>query len=330
MFRTQSNSGLPIPVTPACHAQITFDISLPRSLRLIVEHLRDDRLLARESRPLPAGQHAVNVKTHPDSTHIACALDTGKRQLDSVRFAVACNQPIEPAGRHFIVIGAMKAGTTSLFEMLAQHPALCGAYAEENGATFNKEIDYFREHYKDGDSAVHYDWRFPFDAEKHAWTLEVSPGYTKWPGSKEVPERMASLQGKTKLAYILRDPVDRIESHLAHTLQYFGEISNQKHCVRTSRYAMQLDKFMLHFDRDDVLLLDFAELQRNPTGILAQVCDFLEIGPVAIEPRIHNIRDIEFRLDPKQRAEFAEAVRPDVLRLISDYDFRPAESWLQD
>ena len=34
-----------------------------------------------------------------------------------------------------IIIGAMKSGTTSLFEVLAQHPEICGAK--------KKEIDYF-------------------------------------------------------------------------------------------------------------------------------------------------------------------------------------------
>src|SRR5690606_5723680 len=101
-----------------------------------------------------------------------------------------------------------------------------------------KEINYFRRLYRKGDTALHYDWRFPFDPSIHKWTLDVSPGYARWPGSKWVPMRIASLGGTTKLAYILREPVDRIESHIAHTLQTGAEMKSLKHYIRTSCYAM--------------------------------------------------------------------------------------------
>jgi hypothetical protein len=92
---------------------------------------------------------------------------------------------------------------------------------------------------------------------------------------------------------------------------------------------MQLDKFTAYFPRDDILLLDFEQLRRNPAAILAQVCDFLAIDRFAPTSVVHNRRDIKFRLDAKQRAEFAEILRPDVQRLISHYGFRPAERWLR-
>ena len=92
---------------------------------------------------------------------------------------------------------------------------------------------------------------------------------------------------------------------------------------------MQLDKFTVHFARDDILLLDFEQLRRDPAVILAQVCDFLGIDRIAVQSKVHNTRGIDFQLDANQRAEFTEAVRPDVQRLISDYGFRSAESWLQ-
>jgi hypothetical protein len=242
---------------------------------------------------------------------------------------VDCGEGIEATARNFIVIGAMKAGTTTLFELLAQHPALCRSWAHQPGSSFPKEINYFSHIYREGDTPLHYDWRFPFDAARHAWTLDVSPNYAKWSKGRSVPVRIASFGRETKLAYILREPIDRIESHLAHTLTFRGERKNLAHCIRTSRYAMQLDKFTAHIPRDDILLLDFEQLQRNPAGILAQICDFLGIDRFAGRTHIHNKRSVEFRLDAKQRAELAETLSSDVRRLINFYGFGPAKQWLQ-
>lgn len=307
---------------------IGFDIASPQGAELVVDHLRHEELLAREHRPLTAGASALEIKTHPALSHVACSLRVDGRPIDGVRFNVDCGRPIEPTARNFIVIGAMKAGTTTLFELLAQHPALCRTWAETPGMSFTKEINYFRRLYRKGDTPLHYDWRFPFDPAKHVWTLEASPNYSKWPINKGIPRRIASLGGETKLAYILREPIDRIESHLAHMLRR-GKIRHVRHCICTSRYAMQLDKFTPFFSRDDILLLDFEQLRRNPAAILAQVCDFLGIDHFAPTSVVHNKRSIKFRLDAKQRADFAEMLRPDVQRLISHYGFSPAERWLR-
>jgi hypothetical protein len=233
-----------------------------------------------------------------------------------------------PVGRQFIVIGAMKAGTTTLFEMLAKHPALCRTWVEVPGRSYTKEINYFRQLYRKSHTPVNYDWRFPFAANRHAWTLDASPNYAKLPESKAVAARIAALGGATKLAYILRDPVDRIESQVAHALREGKEIRNFNHCIRVSRYARHLDHFTKHIPREDILLLDFNQLRASPESVLAQVCKFLSIEPFVTGAQVHNKRSVKFRLTPEQRTELTHAVRPDVQHLISDYGFEPAKYWL--
>ena len=336
---------------PASHARINFSIDSPEGAGLVIEHRCGDQLLARESRPLAAGAKLLEIKTHPDATHIACSLlvdhagqhvktvgfdrrlgfeNTGNSvPVEGAHFSVECGERIEPVSRHFIIIGAMKAGTTTLFELLANHPALCGTWAYLPGVSFTKEVNYFTRQYHSGDTPLHYDWRFPFDTTRHAWTLDASPNYAKWPRSKGVPERIADLGAVTKLAYILREPVDRIESHMAHLLHRKGRASLGQ-CIRTSSYALQLDQFMRQIERDDILLLDFEQLRRNPDAIVAQVCDFLGIEYVPGSSIVHNRRGIGFRLTKEQRAELVEAVRPDVDRLINVYGFSPAKRWLRN
>ena len=319
----------PLPVRAAHHTRITLDRAAPPTSELIVRHIRSDQLLAEERRPIEGGARSLDVKTHPDALHVECSLMVGGRTTDNVSFAVDCGSPIDPVGQYFIVIGAMKAGTTSLYELLAQHPAICRTSACVPGKSFPKEINYFRKLYRKAHTPLHYDWRFPFDTSRHAWTLDVSPLYAMWPGSKSVPARIRSLGGKIKLAYIMRDPVDRIESHLAHSLRT-GEASTMRHCKRTSRYAMQLDRYMEYFARGDILLLDFEQLRLDPAGIMSRICAFLELESFPCRSRIHNRRSIDFHLGMEKRADLVKALRPDVRRLINLYGFRPAEAWLQD
>ena len=319
-----------MPVRAASHALVMFNMTAPpEGADLVVEHLCDEQLLARECRPLAAGARELEIKTHPDASHIACSLRAGDQSIDGARFDVDCGERIEPTGKNFIVIGAMKAGTTTLFHLLAQHPSLCRTYAELPGFSFTKEVNYFNRLYREGDTDLHYDWRFPFDPAKHAWTLDVSPNYAKLPRTKAVPGRIATLGGDTKLAYILREPIDRIESNLAHKLRTKGKPPNLNICIRMSRYARHLDRFTEHIPRDDILLLDFHRLQNDPAAVQAQICDFLGIDRFVAQTIVHNRRSVYFQLDAAQRAELAEILRPDVQLLINRYGFKPAKRWLQ-
>jgi hypothetical protein len=317
-----------MPVRAGSRALVTFNIPAPPWVQLVVEHLHDGQLLARERRPLKFGSRSLEIKTHPEASHVVCSLKVGDRMTTGVDFDVACGERIEPTGKNFIVVGAMKAGTTTLFNLLKQHPALCQTYAELPGSSFVKEVNYFNRLYREGDTDLHYDWRFPFDPAKHAWTLDVSPNYAKLPRTKAVPRRIAALAGDTKLVYILRNPVDRIESNLAHRLRTKGKLQNLKRCIRTSRYAWHMELFTEHIPRDDILLLDFHQLKNDPAAAQLLICDFLGIDQFTTKTGVHNLRGVDFQLDASQRAELAETLRPDVELLINRYGFEPAKRWL--
>jgi hypothetical protein len=320
----------PMTVRAACHARINLDITAPQNTELFIEHLDDGQCLARECRPLARGVDFLDIKTHPEANQITCSLRVAGKPVTEAQFDVDCGEALTPVARHFIVVGAMKAGTTTLFQVLKQNSALCSTWAEVPEKSFTKEINYFNALYRKGDSPLHYDWRFPFDPARHAWTLDVSPDYAKLRASQGVAARIASLGGEVKLAYILREPVDRIESHIAHSLREGREVKNMQSCIRISRYALHLDRFTANIPRENILLLDFEQLRRDPNSLLVDICDFLGINHCTTRLLVHNKRSINFRLTSEQRAEFAEAVRPDVQRLISEYNFKPAEKWLHN
>lgn len=287
-------------------------------------------MLARESRPLSEPVTQFEIKTHPEATHINCTLSTEDYAGEKTRFSVDCDGVIEPVGRHFIIIGAMKAGTTTLFRTLEKHPELCRTWAEGLEPSTVKEINYFCKLYRPGHTALHYDWRFPFNTAKHAWTLDASPNYAKLPRSRNVPERIAALEASVKIAYILRNPIDRVESHVAHALKEGAKVKNLHYATRLSRYAAHMDNYVRHIPVDDILLLDFAQLKQDPASIYKKISAFLGIEEIVPERRVHNRRRVDFRLTSAQRRQVAETVRPDVERLIDVYGFEPAATWLEE
>ncbi|MDT8453265.1 MAG: sulfotransferase [Gammaproteobacteria bacterium] len=92
---------------------------------------------------------------------------------------------------HFVVIiGAMKSGTTSLFDILGQHPQICAAK--------EKEPNFF---VTDSDSKKvdGYLGLWAWDKVKYKYALESSVAYTKFPFVNDVRERiMRTKLGENK------------------------------------------------------------------------------------------------------------------------------------
>lgn len=179
------------------------------------------------------------------------------------------------ARRHFIVIGSMKSGTTTLYQHLLAHPDVAMSRM--------KETDFFIESMNWPLGQRWYDGQFDKGGRV---TGEVSPNYTKYDIFPGVPERIAAYDPQTKLIFLARDPVDRLVSHYRHAV-LLGHCDvkpdallasrNGDHMLETSRYAKQLEKYLAVFPRDQLLILDFAELARAPQDSLDRVTEFLDL-----------------------------------------------------
>ena len=100
----------------------------------------------------------------------------------------------------FLIIGAQKSGTTTLFAMLGTHPQLT--------RPTDKEVHYFSLHYERGEAW----YRRHFKGEI---AFEASPYYIFHPAA---PERIRATIPNAKLIAILRDPVQRSISHYFHSV----------------------------------------------------------------------------------------------------------------
>jgi hypothetical protein len=177
-----------------------------------------------------------------------------------------------------LIIGAMKSGTTSLFAYLSQHP--------EISACNPKEPRFFSHFWTKG-----FDWYqslWDWNPEVHKVALEASVSYTLPKTISTVPERIHSLKNKAKFKfiYIMRNPIERIESHYSHgATQDWGKrlkpLSEgiDEVMLETCRYSKFLEIYYKQFPSEDILLLNFDDLKNDPERLIQRVVEWLGVNP---------------------------------------------------
>jgi hypothetical protein len=174
--------------------------------------------------------------------------------------------------RFAIIVGAMKCGTTSLFSHLAQHPQICRSRL--------KEPSYFARNYSRGSAWYRGLWQWR--PQVYAWGLEASTDYTKHLRYPEVVDRIEKLGGEFRFIYIMRNPLERIESHVRHQLlakHHRATPAGVEEMLDISSYASQIAPYVERFGAEHVLLLPFEQLRDDPAALLRHVCEFLRIDP---------------------------------------------------
>jgi hypothetical protein len=180
-----------------------------------------------------------------------------------------------------IVIGAQKCGTSSLHYYLGLHPEVAMSEPKELNffqldRNWGKGLDWYRQH-------------FDASASRRG---ESSPNYTNFTRAPGVPERMASVIPDAKLIYLVRDPIDRIAAHWVHhrasglenlemPAALHGPIASY---VDRSRYAMQLERYLEYFPRDQILVVDSDKLLGDRLATLREVFEFLDVDAGFVDP----------------------------------------------
>ncbi len=194
-----------------------------------------------------------------------------------------------------MIIGAMKCGTTSLYEYLKDHPAFALPKV--------KEPEYFSQHWELGPYAEVFE---PF-TKSHTYALDASTGYTKYPMREGVPKRIYDYGLQPKFIYLVRNPFDRIESHhnFISRFEYWNETIEADALVAISKYHFQLQQYRSFFPKEDFLILDFGQLQRDPKAVLLKVYAFLGMGDSHIPSNfgIHNKTEIDAQVERSLRSK---------------------------
>jgi hypothetical protein len=183
----------------------------------------------------------------------------------------------------FFVIGAPKAGTTSLHHYLAQHPEIqMSAVKEPSFFAFAREGPSDNRKVKRLDT-----YQALFDPSVPV-RGEASPNYAMYPLRQGVPERIRELVPAAKLIYLVRDPIERTVSHYHQMVATEGERRSladvlsdlrdpRSPCVCASLYALQLELYLRNFAESRILVIDQSELLLLRRDVLRRIFAFLGV-----------------------------------------------------
>jgi hypothetical protein len=188
---------------------------------------------------------------------------------------------------NLIIIGAQKCGTSGLHYYLSLHP--------EVSMSTPKELNFFIAERNWGRGRDWYSRHFDPSARCRG---EASPNYTAFPQHVGVPERMAGVVPDAKLIYIVRDPLERIAAHYVHNYAKRREKGDLRQTllhpntsyVARSRYFNQLQRFLEHYDRGQVLVIENCELRDQRAETLRRVFEFAGIDAGFQHPKFDQVR----------------------------------------
>jgi Sulfotransferase domain len=244
----------------------------------------------------------------------------------------------------FLIIGAQRAGTTSLFHYLEQHPEVAAPSGGDPSVWWSKELHYFDKRYARG--LEWYRSFFPLEVTRRGARVrgrdlvagEASPYYLFHP---EVPARVAEVLPDVRLIALLRDPIERAYSHyqlsrrqgiehlpfeqaIAAEEKRLAETGASKEAARLRRariarnrrsvrsylsrglYAEQLERWYAHFPREQILVLRTEDMQADPAAVYGQVLDHLGLTHWSPPDFVQRNRASYAPIDPVLRERLEE------------------------
>jgi hypothetical protein len=244
----------------------------------------------------------------------------------------------------FIIIGAQRCGTTSLYRNLTEHPCVAAAFKKEVhffDHQFERGVLWYRAHFP----ATFYRWYASRRFARAIITGEASPYYLFDP---RAPLRIKKMLPDVKLLAILRNPVDRAYSqyHMNRrkgfeTLAFPAAIDaepqrlkeaetdapaddfstlERRHFSYVARgiYVDQLKAWHEHFDAEQLLILRSEDFQVDPGQTLDAVYRFLRLPPhTIVDPEKSHVAEYE-PMDAAVRSSLIDMFRPHNRRL-EDY-----------
>lgn len=198
-----------------------------------------------------------------------------------------------------IIVGTQKAGTSSLLNILSQHPDMISHTTGELGF-FIKDEEYNKGYEK------LYSKYFP-PCEEGKLLIAKNVGIFE---NKTALERVKAHNPKVKIVVSLRDPVDRAYSGFwymksigAERAEKFEDIMDLdvkerfpddafmiRSCdyLNRGRYHHYLQQLEEVFDRDQVLVMDFRDLKKDGVAFCNRIFSFAGVKAFDVDNTIRN------------------------------------------
>lgn len=238
---------------------------------------------------------------------------------------------------NFLIIGATKAGTTSIHHYLDQHPEIFMCKRKETNFFSQDSATCFL-----GDAIrTREDYEKEFDVVRNETAIgETSPAYLAVPMA---PKNIRDAIPHAKIIAILRDPAERAYSHYLMRRRQKKEFrSSFEECIREEDidpqrsykhrgfYGLQLERYFALFPKEQMKIFLYEDFVRDPKEVLRETFAFLDVDP-SFEPNMaerYNANPETAPLDPKSRAELIEMYRDDILKLQAMIG-RDLSEWLK-
>lgn len=280
---------------------------------------------------MPNAENKVVHKSKHPMTDVVRRLRAAANKVGVTRARVLFGQATSNLrlAPSWIVVGAQRSSSSSVYKYLTSHPQV--------GPAVVKEIHYFDNHYHRG-----FNWylgHFPL-RKPGRMAGEATPYYLAHPLA---PRRIAKDLPGVKILVALRNPVDRAYSHFIHERalgrepyssfadaiaheperiageeeklladpSYYSFAHQNFSYIARGRYAGQLERIFELFPRERVMVFSSERLSRQPSQVYAEMLQFLGLPPYELERfRRHNARSYP-PMDPEVRARLQDYFAPE-------------------
>ena len=211
----------------------------------------------------------------------------------------------------FVGIGAQKAGTTWWFDAICAHPDV---YSRGD---IHKERHFFGRYaarpFGPTECSMYHNW---FPRPSGSLTGEWTPDYINSPW---VPALLAEAAPQTRVLALLRDPVERFRSGLAHQRRDRGRLTIETYqdAVTRGLYHDALRRWTPYFPPEQILLLQYEQCMADPASQLARTYHFLGLKPFVHGGMEHRVNATPNTLDLEEgvRQRLIDLYEPDVRAL---------------
>ncbi len=194
---------------------------------------------------------------------------------------------------NFIGVGAQKSGTSWAYTCLYDHPEVCAPV---------KEIHFFsRPRFSEGREWYEHHFRACGEGKQKG---EFSTSYLY---SEEAPERIHSFYPNTKLIAILRNPIDRAFSQYRNDIKagaikedtpFDAYVEKEVSAREQGLYHAQLERYLALFPREQILVLIYEDIRKDPVAFMKRIYEFLGINASFVSSMVYD--EINVARTPKR------------------------------
>lgn len=206
----------------------------------------------------------------------------------------------------FMIMGAMKSGTTSLHHTLNCHPEV---FLPDNEVFFFDMDDviehpdfshfaqqHWQQHRIELNKSHYWQWYLAKFNAPHPQMI-TGEDSTTYLASERAIKRIAMQDKAVKLVVVLRQPTERVYSHYWHMLKAGKAIFSFEKTIEylphlllsRSQYKQQLEVLYRHIPKEQIKIVLFDELTQQPVSTIKSICEFINVNAELLPKSAYSI-----------------------------------------